>query len=58
MALGWCVGSGSGLVIIVVIALWLQWWWNVMVGAVVPFPVLVKYKNLKYNKIMSVERKQ
>jgi hypothetical protein len=28
-----------------------------MVGAIVPFPVLVKYKNLKYNKIMWVKRK-
>jgi hypothetical protein len=24
----------------------------VMVGAMVPFPVLVKYKNLKYHEIM------
>jgi hypothetical protein len=28
-----------------------------MVGAIVPFPVLVKYKNLKYDKIMWVKRK-
>jgi prolyl oligopeptidase PreP (S9A serine peptidase family) len=52
MVLGWCVGSAGGLVIIVVIVQRPQWWWNVMVGAVVPFLVLVKYKNLKYDKIM------
>jgi hypothetical protein len=52
VALGCRVGGAGGLVIVVVIAQQLRWWWNVMVGAIVPFLVLVKYKNLKYNKIM------
>jgi hypothetical protein len=52
VALGWHVGSAGGLVVIIVIMRQPQWWWNIMVGAIVPFLVLVTYKNLKYDKIM------
>jgi hypothetical protein len=52
VALGWHVGGAGGLVVVVVITWQRRWWRNVMVGAIVPFLVLVKYKNLKYDKIM------
>jgi hypothetical protein len=41
---GWHAGGCGGLVVIIVVTLWQWWWWNSMVGAMVPFPVLVKYK--------------